>query len=98
MKPSLENLSMYFAHKGQAGRESTVLNEASGVSYVSCLDDDITTEEIHTASKPLKEDKSSGDGWTRKMITSMPFSLLLILQMIFNCILKHHVFSRSWRL
>ena len=41
--------------------------------------------------KNLKEDKSSGDGWVKKMLTNLPVSLLLILQVIYNCILKFHV-------
>ena len=90
-KPELEDLAAHFAQKGQAGRESTVLDEVYGESYVSCLDDDISTDEIVLAQKQLKEDKKSGDGWAKKMVTNLPLSLLLVLQMIYNCTLKFHV-------
>ena len=96
-KPSLEDLSRHFAQKGQEGQDSTVLNEVYGSSYVPCLDDEISADEIKSAQKQLKDDKASGDGWTKKMVTNMPLALLLILQMIYNCILKFHVFPSSWR-
>ena len=96
-KPDLQDLATHFAGKGQAGRDSTVLNEVKGTSYVECLDKNVTTEEIESGMKHLKEDKSSGDGWVKKMLTNAPVSLLLILQVIYNCILKFHVFPTCWR-
>ena len=96
-KPELDDLAAHFAEKGKAGHESTILCEVNGVSYVPVLDDDITTEEIISAQKRLKEDKSSGDGWVKNMLSNLPMSLLLVLQLIYNTILKCHIFPTSWR-
>ena len=96
-KPELDDLAAHFAEKGKAGHESTILCEVNGVSYVPVLDDDITTEEIISAQKRLKEDKSSGDGWVKNMLSNLPKSLLLVLQLMYNTILKCHIFPTSWR-
>ena len=96
-KPKLKDLASHFATKGQAGRDETVLCDASTDNYVPLLDDDITTDEIIEAEKEIKEDKASGDGWVKKMITCLPASLLLLIQVIFNSILKFHIFPTAWR-
>ena len=96
-KPELNDLATHFASKGQAGRDDTVLCDATGDNYVPLLDDDISTDEIVEAEKELKEDKVSGDGWVKKMITNLPLALLLLVQLIFNTILKCHVFPTQWR-
>ena len=96
-KPELNDLATHFASKGQAGRDNTVLCDATGDTYVPLLDDDISIEEIVEAEKELKEDKVSGDGWVKKMVTNLPASLLLVVQLIFNTILKFHVFPTTWR-
>ena len=94
--PELDDLAAHFAAKGQAGRDSSVLCEVTGDNYVPALDDDITLDEIVTAQNELK-DKSSGDGWCKKMVTSFPAPLLLLLQLIYNTILKFHIFPTAWR-
>ena len=86
-KPELNDLATHFASKGQAGRDNTVLCDATGDTYVPLLDDDISIEEIVEAEKELKEDKVSGDGWVKKMVTNLPASLLLVVQLIFKTIL-----------
>ena len=96
-KPDLQDLARHFSEKGQAGRDSTVLCEVSGSSYVPALDDEISIDEIVSAGKRLKEDKASGDGWAKRMVTNLPMSLLLVLQLIYNTILKFHVFPTAWR-
>ena len=96
-KPSLHDLAAHFAEKGQSGKESTPLCEVSNNVYVPSLDDEITVEEVTSAQKLLKEDKASGDGWVKKMITNVPVSMLLVFQMIFNTILSCHVFPTQWR-
>ena len=83
-KPELNDLATHFASKGQAGRDDTVLCDATGDTYVPLLDDDISVDEIVEAEKELKEDKVSGDGWVKKMITNLPLSLLLLVQLIAN--------------
>ena len=97
-KPNLQDLASHFSEKGQAGRESTVLCEVTGSNYVPTLDDDITIDEIKSAQKNLKEDKSSGDGWVKKMVTNLPVAVLLLLQLIYNTILKFHIFPTAWRM
>ena len=96
-KPDLQDLAKHFSEKGQAGRDSTILCEVSGSSYVSVLDDEISIDEIVSAGTRLKEDKASGDGWAKRMVTNLPMSLLLVLQLIYNTILKFHVFPTAWR-
>ena len=96
-KPELEDLASRFAEKGQAGRDSTILCEVNSTSYIPSLDDDINTDEITAAQKRLKEDKATADGWVKKMVTNLPMKLLLVLQVIYNTILKHHLFPTSWR-
>ena len=96
-KPELQDLATQFSVKGQAGRESTVLCDVTGTNYVPILDDEISLDEISIAQKRLKEDKSSGDGWVKNMITNIPLSILLLLQIIYNTILKFHIFPTSWR-
>ena len=96
-KPQLEDLPSRFAEKGQAGRESTILCEVYGNTYVPSLDDGITTDEITAAQKLLKEDKSTADGWVKKMVTNLPMTLMLVFQLIYNTILKFHIFPSTWR-
>ena len=60
------------------------------------MDNEISVDEIVSAQKEMK-DKSSGDGWVKRMVTSFPASILLLLQLIYNTILKFHVFPTSWR-
>ena len=62
-----------------------------GSLYVPCLDEEISTDEIKSGQRQLKEDKASGDGWTKKMVSNMPLALLVTLQLIYDCILKFHV-------
>ena len=45
----------------------------------------------------LKEDKSSGDGWVKNMPSNLVMSLLLVLQLMYNTILKFHIYPTSWR-
>ena len=96
-KPELEDLVERFAEKGQAGRDSTVLCEANSSTYVPVLDDYITLDEIKDAQKCLKEDKSTSDGWVKRMVTNVPMGLLLTFQLIFNTILQCHIFPTAWR-
>ena len=97
IKPELEDLAEQFAAKGQAGRDLTVLCDVDETNSVPGLDDEISLDEIAIAQKRLKEDKASGDGWVKKMVINLPLSILLILQLIYNTILKNHVFPTSWR-
>ena len=97
-KPNLQDLASHFSEKGQAGRDSTVLCDVTGSTYVHTLDEDISIEEIKSAQKNLKEDKSTSDGWAKKMVTNVPVAILLLLQLIYNTILKFHIFPTAWRM
>ena len=96
-KPELNDLAKHFACKGQAGRDNTLLCDVTTEAYVPSLDEEISIEEIVEAEKELKDGKVSGDGWVKKMITSLPATLLLLIQLIFNTILKSRVFPSAWR-
>ena len=70
-KPDLQDLAAQFDVKGQAGRDLTVLCDVVETNSVPTLDDDISLDEIEQAQKRLKEDKSAGDGWVKKMVTNL---------------------------
>ena len=65
--------------------------------YVSELDDEIQIEEIKKAHSVLKEDKSTADGWAKRMVTSVPLCIMLVFQIIYNSILKYHLYPGVWR-
>ena len=65
-KPELAALSQQFMKKGQSVEESTLLSDVTGSAYVPDLDDEISISEIKMAQTCIKEDKVSGDGWTKK--------------------------------
>ena len=52
--------------------DSTLLCDVTGDNYVPALDDEISKDEIDSGINHLKEDKSSADGWAKKMITNLP--------------------------
>ena len=66
-------------------------------NYVEVLDKKIELDEIQKARDSLKEDKVSGDGWTKRMITNAPLAILYAIQVIFNVILGTHFFPTKWR-
>ena len=97
-KPDLKDLCNHFESKSKSTDNSTLLCEVSGDVYVEELDTEITTDELRDAVKNLKEDKASGDGWTKRMLTNAPVAILLAIQTIFNCIFMNHMFPTSWRM
>ena len=72
------------------------LSDVTGDNYVAELDDEITLEEMSSASDRLKQ-KSSGDGWTKNMVTNLPACILYALQIIYNTILSAHSYPTRWR-
>ena len=60
--------------------------ESTGMGLV--LDDEFSEEEVHMAVKQLKEDKSTGDGWTKRMVTEISNVFIPIILMLFNIILS----------
>ena len=98
-KPSLSALSEQFMKKGQSFEDSTLLCDVTGDTYVPELDAPISVEEIvTTASKCLKDGKAASDGWTKKMITNLPLTILYAIQIIFNSILSARIYPTSWRI
>ena len=95
-KPPLEDLRDHFLMKGESFEDSTLLSDVKGDKFVPELDGQITLEEIDNATNRLKE-KSSGDGWTRKMLLNLPACLLLALQIIYNTVLSAHTYPTRWR-
>ena len=95
-KPPLVDLRDHFMSKGESTEDSTLLSDVTGNTFVPELDGEISLEEIDTATNRLKE-KSSGDGWTRKMLYNLPVCLLYALQIIYNTILSTHTYPTRWR-
>ena len=95
--PDLNDLGKQFEMKSKTEESSTLLSEVKKNLYVPILDDEITVEEIKTAHSVLKEDKSSADGWVKAMVTSVPLCIMYVFQIIYNVILKFHVYPNTWR-
>ena len=95
--PDLEDLRDQFLMKSETSDDSTLLSEVDQSQYVPVLDDEIQIEEIEEAHKVLKEDKSTADGWTKRMTTCVPLAILLVFQVIYNSILKRHIYPGDWR-
>ena len=95
--PELEDLRDQFLMKSETSDDSTLLSEVDLNQYVPDLDDDIQVEEIEKAHLVLKENKSTADGWTKRMITCVPIAIMLVFQVIYNSILKRHVYPGDWR-
>ena len=95
-KPSLESLRDHFVKKGQSVEDSTLLSDVTGDNHVPELDGEITLKEIEDATNTLK-DKSSGDGWTKKMLTNLSVCIMLAMQVIYNTVLSAHAYPTKWR-
>ena len=59
------------------------------------LDDDIALKEIKMANSAGKEDESTADGWVKATLTNVPLGMLLIFQIIYNSIVKFHVYPST---
>ena len=95
--PDLEDLRDQFMMKSETTDDSTLFSDVKQNQHEPILDNDIEIDEITKAHSQLKEGKSTADGWTKNMVTSVPLCLLLVFQLIYNCILKHHVYPTNWR-
>ena len=83
--------------KSQTMDDSTLLFDVCGNNNVEMLDKNVDLNEIQSAMKILKEDRVSGDGWTKRMLTSSPVAVLYAFQIIFNVIMGTHFFPTKWR-
>ena len=81
--PELKDLCNHFNAKSQTTDNSTLLCGITSGNYVDVLHKRIKLEEIQKASESLKEDKVSGDGWTKRKLTNAPLSVLYAIQIIF---------------
>ena len=64
--------------------------------FVAVLDGPITASEFKDATSRLK-DKSSGDGWAKKMITTLPQCIILAILVMYNAIFSSHSYPSRWR-
>ena len=94
--PSAKNLGEHFALKSSIENEENFRYTCNG-HYVPILDDPISSEEIQNAAKKLKENKSTSDGWTPRMITSISNILFPILQLLLNIVLYCALYPTHWR-
>ena len=60
------------------------------------LDQEVSLDEIRSASTKLREGKSTADGWVPKMLTEVNDILYPILLIIFNTILQCSIFPCQW--
>ena len=95
-KPTLPALASHFMKKGQSVEDSTLLSDVIGDTHVPELDGEISMDEISKATNRLKE-KSSGDGWSKGMVTNLPACILYALQILYNAILSNHCYPTRWR-
>ena len=93
--PDIQDLAAQFKSK-DAEVEEDLLDLDFGDHRVPTLDDEISRDELDTASKKVKEGKSTADGWVPKMLTEVSDVLFPILLMLFNVILQRCFFPFKW--
>ena len=96
-KPPLSDLRDHFLKKGQSVEDSTLLSDVTGDAYVPDLDDEISMEELTTATTKHLKDSATGDGWAKKMVVNLPLTILTTLLIIYNTILSAHTYPTLWR-
>ena len=96
-KPPLSDLRDHFLKKGQSVEDSTLLSDVTGDAYVPALDDEISMEELTTATTKHLKERATGDGWAKKMIVNLPQTMLTTLLIIYNTILSTHTYPTQWR-
>ena len=93
--PSAREFGEHFMQKATLENEEVFVFDGQG-EYVPELDDDISLEEVEKAANKLKE-KSTSDGWTPKMITSISNVFYPLLVLILNFILQCGYYPNKWR-
>ena len=72
LTPSAKDFGEYFISKSTIeGEQPFSTCDLENANYCPVLDDPISMEEIIASEKRLKEGKSTGDGWTHRMLTSV---------------------------
>ena len=94
--PSAERLGNHFKGKSTIV-EDEYFTPNNIPRFVPTLDMPITVEEISDASKHLKDNKTSADGWIPCMITSVSGILFRILLTLFNLVLQCALYPAKWR-
>ena len=94
--PSAEKLGNHFKGKSTIV-ESEYFVPNSNPTFVPSLDMPISLQEISAASKRLKDNKTSADGWTPRMVTTISGTLFNILFVLFNIILQCALYPTRWR-
>ena len=94
--PSAEQLGSHFKKKATI-TEDDYFTANPIPRFVPILDAPITINEIYNASKCLKENKTSADGWIPRMIKSVSGTLFSILLLLFNAIFQCSLYPTNWR-
>ena len=61
------------------------------------MDKCITRDEVNDAINKLKYDKSTGDGWSKYILTSLNADILLMFTTLLNVIFASHKYPTIWR-
>ena len=95
--PSTEKLSDHFQSKCDNNDNDTfIYNIPDTINRVEDLDHAVTIEEVREAVQQLKTGKSTCDGWTPKMLTTISYLSFHLKLVIFNTILSFRIFPTSF--
>ena len=94
--PSPDALTDHFQSKSRIDVEDEDIFILNSDNYVHELDKPITVDKIEDECKHLKPSKSTYDGWSPLMITSISGFLFSILSIIFSFILLNRAFPTAW--
>ena len=94
--PPTEKLGEHFQNKSKISNEEYFSFDHQKWKDVPVLDYEIAQDEITDATKKLKENRSSADGWTPSMITKILGTLIPLLVILFNTIFKFASFPTKW--
>ena len=93
----LNDLVNHFQEKDKTADDSTLVCHVNTQTHVPVLDDDIEENEVKDAVKKLKEDKSTGDGWVKPMISKFDGRFLSFITQLFMTIFSFHLYPTCWR-
>ena len=94
--PTAEDLGRQFEKKSLISNEENFIPNPV-ITSVPVLDNPISLEDVEKASRRLKANRSTADGWVPGMITSISHSLFPILITLLNIILQMALFPEHWR-
>ena len=94
--PSAKKLGNHFQSKSNIDEDEYFSPNSNNI-FVPELDMPIMMDEVSDASKRLKENKTSADGWIPYMITSISDTLFPILLILLNALLQCALYPKKWR-